>query len=218
MPAPCFGINCHSDQYRNMGKSGMVSEYWAQMDSAGRRNLVGFTALFILMAVTRFHHFGTISTPPDASLAVFFLAGLYLTNRWVSPALLLEAVAVDMLATTCGGVSGWCITPAYVFLIPTYGVMWLGGFWCRRYTSVTTLNTLGFGGVLLFSISTAFIVSNVSFFYLSGYFAEGVLATYLSGISNYYLPYTVPALVYAYCGLAIFNLLQKRLPGLTPAQ
>lgn len=38
-------------------------------------------ALFaLLMAATRFHHFGSALFLPDASLAVFFLAGFYLSG------------------------------------------------------------------------------------------------------------------------------------------
>lgn len=196
----------------------MAVTAWADMDDKSKRNLAGFTALFLLMLATRFHHFGTISTPPDASLAVFFLAGLYLTGRWIFPALLLEAVAIDLLATTYGGVSDWCITPAYVFLIPTYGVMWFGGYVGRRYSRLSVMKVTEALGILLLSIGLAFLVSNISFFFFSGNFEDKGLVSYLGSISRYYLPYTLPALAYVISGVLIHNFFLKRQSIFTPAQ
>jgi len=76
-----------------------------------------------LLAVTRIGHFGGIATPPDASLAVFFLLGLWVASaRWLVIGLL-AAAAADALAIAQGA-SSYCITPAYPFLIPTHGVIW----------------------------------------------------------------------------------------------
>ncbi|MGH8472507.1 MAG: hypothetical protein ACREVJ_08675, partial [Gammaproteobacteria bacterium] len=48
---------------------------------------IGLT-LALLMAATRSHHFAATLHLPDASWAVFFLAGFYLRPLWVFPALL----------------------------------------------------------------------------------------------------------------------------------
>lgn len=53
--------------------------------------LIGLT-LAALMALTRYGHFGSAVSLPDASLAVFFLAGFYLP-AWVFPALLWLSIA-----------------------------------------------------------------------------------------------------------------------------
>ena len=114
-------------------------------------------ALFaLLMAATRFHHFGSALFLPDASLAVFFLAGFYLSGVMALAVLLLEAGLIDYLAITMGGVSDWCVTPAYWFLIPTYACLWCGGRWYagRRRRVWSTL--LPLIGTLLFSVSLAF--------------------------------------------------------------
>src|SRR5256885_9905030 len=90
------------------------------------RDLITGTALIALLAVTRIGHFGGIATPPDASLAVFFLLGLWVASaRWLVIGLL-AAAAADALAVAQGA-STYCITPAYPFLIPTYGVLWGAG-------------------------------------------------------------------------------------------
>src|SRR5687767_15995537 len=86
-----------------------------------------------LLIATRDYHFVTLDLLPSASYAVFFLAGFYLAPRWVFPALWCIAALVDLSAITIGGVSALCVSPAYAFLIPAYGALWLAG----RYGGAT---------------------------------------------------------------------------------
>ncbi|MDP3679168.1 MAG: hypothetical protein Q8R23_08815, partial [Methylotenera sp.] len=88
-----------------------------------------------LVIATRGHHFASINALPSASLAVFFLAGLYLRPTWMFPALLALCAGLDFSAITYGGVSNFCVTPAYAFLLPAYGVMWLAGRWFAKRVS-----------------------------------------------------------------------------------
>jgi hypothetical protein len=81
------------------------------------------------MAATRSDHFAGELHLPDASAAVFFLAGVYLRPMWMLSALLVEAAFIDYLAIAVGGVSSFCISPAYGFLLPAYGALWLAGRW-----------------------------------------------------------------------------------------
>lgn len=74
------------------------------MLKTSRQRLFTSFAAIALMALTRYGHFGSALSLPDASLAVFFLAGFYLP-AWMLPVLLIEAVGIDYLATTVGGVS-----------------------------------------------------------------------------------------------------------------
>ena len=74
--------------------------------------------LVLLMAVTRGHHFASLNHLPGASWAVFFLAGAYLRPLWVFPALFLEAALLDFAAISWSGVSSFCVSPAYIFLLP----------------------------------------------------------------------------------------------------
>ena len=88
-----------------------------------------FALLALSMAATRFTHGGAPWLPPDASWAVFFLGGFYLTRqwRWALGILLIEAVGVDCLAIQHYGISNYCVTLAYWFLVPAYSALWLGG-------------------------------------------------------------------------------------------
>ena len=89
--------------------------------------------LALLMAASRAHVFDHFS-PPDASWAVFFIAGFHLRGwgRWVFPGLMALAVGVDWWVITGQGIDFWnhyCVSAAYWFLVPAYAAMWAGGGW-----------------------------------------------------------------------------------------
>jgi hypothetical protein len=157
-------------------------------------------ALALLMAISRADHFGSATHLPDASWAMFVLAGFYLP-RWVLPFLLLEAGLVDYWAISFGGVSGWCFTPAYWFLIPTYAVLWWGG---RSYRSRYTFSLRGLAdcAATVFAVTcAAFLISNVSFYWLSGYFGKQGPAEYAAEVAQYLPPYLQG--VFLYWGFAV---------------
>lgn len=154
-----------------------------------------FATLAALMAATRAYHFGAALHLPDASLAVFLLAGFYLP-RWAFPVLLIEAGLVDYLAISYGGVSGWCFSPAYWFLIPAYLVLWFGGrFYAARY-QFSLRGMAEFAGIAFIATGAAFLVSNASFYLFAGYFAEMPAAQYGAQVAQYFLPYLQSAFLY----------------------
>lgn len=172
-----------------------------------------FAALVLLMAATRFYsHFGSSVSLPDASLAVFFLAGFYLARLTLPAAaafvlLLLEAGGVDYYAIVFRGVSDACISPAYWFLIPTYACMWYAGRWFAahqqmRWTSLGVLAAVAWG-----SSTMAFLISNTSYYLLSGRIANISLAQYAEGIAKYYPPYLSGTMLYLACAAVLHMLL-----------
>lgn len=163
----------------------------------------GAVALMALMAATRFHHFGTPFALPDASLAIFFLAGLWLGGRSLFVLLLAEAGLIDYLAITKLGVSDFCVSKAYVFLIGSYGAMWLGGKWCRKFAVLSVATAAQQLAALVVSTSIAFLFSNGSFYWLSGRYPNGSLAQYFERFAMYYPPYLSNTLIY---GVVIFGL------------
>lgn len=172
-----------------------------------------FAALVLLMIATRFYsHFGSSMSLPDASLAVFFLAGFYLARLALPAAvafvlLLLGAGGVDYYAIAFRGVSDACISPAYWFLIPTYACMWYAGRWfaARQQTKWANLGMLA--AVAWGSTSVAFLISNGSFYLLSGNFANISLAQYAEGVAKYYPQYLSCTMLYLACAAALHVLL-----------
>jgi len=165
-------------------------------------------ALAVLMGVTRFQHFGSSINPPDASLAVFFLLGLIASWRWF-PAYALLAGAIDYFAVTWGGVSDWCITPAYVFLLPTYAAMMAGGRWARRYRELRAAQLPPLAVAIAASVATAFAISNISFYFFSGYFGTRAFGEYLAGTLNYFPSYFAVTLGYIVAALVIARLARQ---------
>lgn len=152
--------------------------------------------LAILMAATRFHHFGSSIHLPDASWAVFLLGGFYLGRVGLLGCYLAEASLIDYASITVGGVSDWCVTPAYLFLIPTYLSLWLGGVWYarrhrRQWTSLGPL-----AAALLAAVSVAFLISNASFYLLSGYFPDMSWLEFASRVARYFPRYAANTAVY----------------------
>jgi hypothetical protein len=165
------------------------------MNNTQTKTIAIFVTLAALMAATREYHFGTALHLPDASLAVFLLAGFYLP-RWAFPVLLIEAGLVDYLALNYGGVDGWCFSPAYWFLIPTYLALWFAGrFYATRYRfSLRSLSE--FAAISFAATGVAFLISNTSFYLLADYFGEMSATQYGSQVAQYFLPYLQSAFLY----------------------
>jgi hypothetical protein len=163
-------------------------------------------SLVALMGATRMHHFGDAFSLPDASLAVFFLAGLFFSSRTFFVALLLEAGLLDYVAISHLGVSDFCISTAYVFLIPTYFAMWFGGRLSANFKSMQgTEFTLSIPAMATLFIATtsAFLMSNGSFYWLSDNIPQRNFSNYVAQLSSYYSPYVGYAFFYAIAGFAI---------------
>ncbi|OFZ67517.1 MAG: hypothetical protein A2V79_07285 [Betaproteobacteria bacterium RBG_16_56_24] len=183
------------------------------MNNAQTRTIAIFAALAALMAATRFDHFGSAVSLPDASLAVFFLGGLYLARSARASmaafiALIMEAGLIDYYATSVQGVSDWCMTPAYWFLIPTYGSLWFVGRWFTPRLAKEGHAMQGKGLVRLSLLawaacSFAFMFSNVTFYLFSGRFADMSATEYASRVAQYYGSYVSVALLYIACAVAL---------------
>jgi len=180
-----------------------------------------FAALALLMAMTRGSHFGSSINLPDATLAIFLVAG-FMQPRFTLTALaafiflLLEAGGIDYYAITYQGVSDYCVSPAYWFLIPTYATMWFAGLWfaARKQNNWTSLAL--FGGVSWLATSVAFLISNGAFYLLSGRFTEMSVAEYAARVAKYYPSYVSGGLMYLALAAVIYvavNQLSKTSAG-----
>jgi hypothetical protein len=79
-------------------------------------------------------------------------------QRWWPPVFMLACVAIDYFVIA-GGVSAYCFTPAYPFLIPAYLSLWASGRWLQRHTQPLILNVAGRAG----GQSACFVISNIGF-------------------------------------------------------
>lgn len=150
------------------------------MTTSPRVQIVLGITLATLMAATRGHHFGALEYLPTASWAVFFLAGIYLPSRWIFPAFLAEAALLDFAAITWEGADSVCVSPAYGFLLPAYGMLWGAGRWyaARHRERAATLLPLA----LSVFVGTALceLISSGSFYFFSGRFEQTSLIQFAS--------------------------------------
>ena len=143
--------------------------------------------LAMLLIVTRGRHFPDVMhLLPSASWAVFFLAGVYLRPVWVLAGLLGLAALLDYAAIAWGGVSSFCVSPAYGALIPAYGALWFAGRWyAGRYTfKPATLLTLAVA--VVFGTAVCELLSSGGFYFFSGRFAEPTLTEFATRFAKYF--------------------------------
>lgn len=144
------------------------------------------TVLAALVIVTRGHHFASINYLPSASLAVFFLAGLYLRPALMFPALLALCAGLDYAAISWNGVSSFCVTPAYAFLLPAYGSMWLAGRWLARHYSFSASTVLLFVGSVTVAATVSELFSSGGFYFFGGRYANPTLAEFGTRLAKYF--------------------------------
>jgi len=178
------------------------------MKDTQTRTVAIFAALAALMAATRFDHFGSAVSLPDASYAIFFLGGLYMarsarTSVAAFFALIIEAGLIDFYATSIQGISDWCMTPAYWFLVPTYGSLWFFGRWFALRHTMEGRGLIGLALVSWAACSFAFMFSNATFYLFSEHFAAMSAAEYASRVVQYYGSYVSIALLYIACAVAL---------------
>lgn len=146
----------------------------------GSRLVAWTLALALAMAATRFKHVGDALHLPDASMAVFFLGGLYVRRHVVFVAMVLLAVALDWASIRYAGVSDFCVTPACAFLPLAYAALWYAGRGYAPRLNARPLTLLGAFAVALVAASASFVVSNGAFYWLGGRYAEPNMSQYLA--------------------------------------
>jgi hypothetical protein len=158
-----------------------------------------FALLATVMLATRVNHFSAV---PDASWAVFFIAGFYLLGsfRWAFPLLMVLAVAIDYVVISSQGIaffSHYCMSTAYLFLLPAYAAPWLGGSWLRKNYRGLGLRELGLlAGTSVVAASACFLVSNGSFYWISANVPTRSFGGWMENMGDWYLSYLGTTLVY----------------------
>jgi len=161
-----------------------------------RQQILIFLGLTALMLATRFHHFGSALHMPDASLAIFFVAGFYLRRVAFFAFLGAEAVLIDYVAVNFAGISTWCITPAYGALALSYLVAWAGGYWISRNASFNTAFALRLTLTAFAATSTGFLIADGAFYWLSGRIVEPNWTGYWSHMTLYFASFVGAACAY----------------------
>lgn len=165
------------------------------------RRLTLATSFILLagaMALTRVNHFAAM---PDASWAVFFVAGYLLRGqaRWAFPLLMAVAVVVDYLVISRAGLDFWshyCVSPGYWFLLPAHFSLWMAGSWLAARKSPLGLRALQFAAALSVGVVLCHLFAQGGFYWLSSSVAEPTLAGWWKNFSDWLWPYARTAGMY----------------------
>jgi len=166
------------------------------------RDWITGLALIAVLALTRSDHFGSSFKLPDASWAMFWLSGA-LSLRWWWPMLMMVTAAIVDYVVISNGVSSYCVTPAYPFLIPAYLSLWFMGRWIAASLNGEVRSLLRIAISLLNGVTVAFIISNASFFAFAGYFSTLSAWQFTQAVIQYWPGYILHTAVYASTGLLI---------------
>lgn len=172
-----------------------------------RKQLPVAAALVLAMTLTRFHHIGSVLHLQDASMAVFFLGGLFLRRHAAFAGYLLLAVVIDYVAVSLRGLSffeAYCVTPSYGFLLLAYAALWYAG---RLYAPRLRLEAKSLAGALgvgLVAATVSFLISNGAFYWLGGRYAEPHFAEYISRVGQWGPLFVRVTMTYIVAGLAAY--------------
>ncbi len=152
--------------------------------------------LALLMIITRGHHFASLHSLPGASWVIFFLAGVYL--RPVGSLFIFFALSwwLDFAAYTWGGTSGFCLTPAYIFLLPAYSSLWLAGRWYANQHQMEWRTLIPFSLSIVAGLTFCELFSSGGFYFFSGRFEETTLIEFGQRLIAYFPLYIESFLFY----------------------
>ncbi len=157
--------------------------------------------LVSLMILTRSHHFASTHNLADASWVIFFLAGVYLPSTWPLLGLFALSWWLDFAATNWGGVSDYCLTPAYVFLLPAYASLWLSGRWYTQRYQFASSTLIPLSISVIVGLILCGLFSSGGFYFFSGHITETNLNEFGDQLIKY-LPLYIETFVF-YLGVAV---------------
>ena len=178
-----------------------------------RNQFIIGVVLVLLLITTRGHYLGTLHNLPSASWAVFFLAGVYVRPCCFLPGLLSLAWTLDFAAYVWGNASAFCLTSAYIFLLPAYSALWLAGRWYANLHHFAWPTLLPLAAALTTSAVICELLSSGGYYFFSGRFTEPTFTEFGIRLLTYFPSYLQSLTIYvviAAIAHTIFALLHSR--------
>lgn len=173
---------------------------------SSRHQITIAALLALLMIFTRSHHFASVHHLADASWVIFFLAGIYLRPVWSLPAFFALSWWLDFAAYTWGGVSDFCLTPAYVFLLPAYGSLWLAGRWFAKQYRFSWRTAMPLAASSIAGLALCELFSSGGFYFFSGRFADTTSTEFGARLMTYFPWYAETFATYLSIAVALHGL------------
>jgi hypothetical protein len=156
-------------------------------------NIILLIALLALMALTRTEYPGISFIIPDASWAVFMLAGFFLSKPLFFAIFALTAWGIDLYAFRTDLAAAYCLTPGYASLVLTWMALWFGGWLVNAQMKNAVLRlTL----ITLPTVIVAFVLSNMGYYLFSSYGETMTLAAYSQAVLKYLPMYLASTAAY----------------------
>lgn len=183
------------------------------MKPLSRPLFVAISALFaLIMIATRFHHFGDVLHLPDASMALFFLGGIYLRKHLAFVAFVVLAVLVDWVSISYAGVSDFCITVAYSFMPLAYAVLWYGGrLVAPRFDGSLASHAMVFAALLVCA-TVSYAISNGAFYWLGGRYTNTNMTQYAQRFTQWAPLFVRAAAAYVLAAQVIHAVVRRFAP------
>ena len=152
-----------------------------------KRNTIILTLILsVIMWLTRGQHVASMNHLPDASWAIFAVLGFYFRQRLLLPIFLAQAALIDYLAITQFGVDAYCVTPAYIFLLPAYSSLWLVGRWYASFSEFHARNLPMLAVAAVGGAAFCEVVSSGSFYFMGERFADTSLTEFASRLVQFF--------------------------------
>lgn len=122
---------------------------------------------------------------PDFTLAAIFITGVYFKNFLAPLPLIVAAVLIDWVSINYYGASNFCVTKAYVMLLPAYYFTYLIAHPLTSLKFDSLKQALTISLTLLFAISLEWLITSASFYWMSPYFPDANLTGFALRIEKY---------------------------------
>lgn len=181
-----------------------------------RFQLAVFGTLAAVMLLTRSHALTHVVHLPATALASYFVLGYFVRRASAFAALFALGWGIDVVSIGMLGVSDFCYTPAYLMLVPAYGVMWMAGRQVRMLPERAASIPLA-----LFTLVAATFVSHLfssgGFYAFSGRFPDPTIAGFLPRLARYFPMTLTSSLMWTGVAAALWMLVRTARPGLARA-
>lgn len=150
--------------------------------------------LLLLMLATRSSHFASAWSLPDASRAVFFLGGFYLSRKYFG-VLIGTAIAMDFISMALGG-SRACLSPGYLLIVPAFAALWFGGELLRKVVGRDLMFFVKAAAYWWVAASISYAMTSAGYYFLSGKFADPSLIGWIERMQNWYAMFVAQPMLY----------------------
>jgi len=171
------------------------------------KNILLAVMLFFLIMLTRASHELTSLNLPDASLAIFIAAGIFLKHRKFLFLFIALIVSVDAYIININNMTHINFETSYLGHIFTYILTWELG---RKFLSGgKSLKAKLFFPIAFFAIASSYIISFSSHYFLSGWISNPNFYDGLSFLVNNFNSFFIPNAVYFGLLYAILKIIHK---------